>query len=237
MLSKEQKIKKAKKIVNINDEIKSLGTLFIAKKLDDIDEQIVSLDNTLTDYIESVPFPKDGSKGEKGDKGDRGEQGLHGMKGDKGDKGERGEKGDDGFGIDGQDGKDGKDGVNGKDGSPDTGEEIVEKINALALDDDLKIDAKHIKNLPESTITGGIGGRPLYQLPDVNINAPTNGQVLKYNSITQLWENGALSSDGADGAIIEGGSAISVISGFAYIDGGSVASVYTGYGDIDGGSA
>lgn len=42
---------------------------------------------------------------------------------------------------------------------------------------------------------------------------------------------------GSNGAIIEGGSAISVISGFAYIDGGSVASVYTGYGDIDGGNA
>src|SRR5258708_24632766 len=58
-------------------------------------------------------------------------------------------------GLNGQDGKDGKAGDNGKDGSPDTGEQIVEKINQLPEDDELKIDASHIKNLP----TGGPGAR------------------------------------------------------------------------------
>ena len=146
MLSKEQKIKKLKKIVNTTDKINSLGSIFVAKKLDEIDEQISLLDNTIADYIESVPTAKNGEKGEKGEKGDqgeRGEQGLHGMKGDKGDKGERGEKGekgDDGFGIDG---KDGKDGVNGKDGSPDTPEEIVVKLNTL----EKVLDRKVIKGL------------------------------------------------------------------------------------------
>jgi hypothetical protein len=146
MLSKEQKIEKLKKIVNTTDKINSLGSIFVAKKLDEIDEQISLLDNTIADYIESVPTAKNGEKGEKGEKGDqgeRGEQGLHGMKGDKGDKGERGEKGekgDDGFGIDG---KDGKDGVNGKDGSPDTPEEIVVKLNTL----EKVLDRKVIKGL------------------------------------------------------------------------------------------
>jgi hypothetical protein len=143
MLSKEQKIEKLKKIAQMADKINSVGNVFIAKKFDDIEENISSLDSTLADYIENIPIPKEGEKGEKGDQGERGEQGLHGMKGDKGDKGDRGEKGekgDDGFGIDG---KDGKDGVNGKDGSPDTPEEIVVKLNTL----EKVLDRKVIKGL------------------------------------------------------------------------------------------
>lgn len=146
MLSKEQKIEKLKKIAQMADKINSVGNVFIAKKFDDIEENISSLDNTLADYIENIPVPKEGEKGERGEKGDqgeRGEQGLHGMKGDKGekgDRGEKGEKGDDGFGIDG---KDGKDGVNGKDGSPDTPEEIVVKLNTL----EKVLDRKVIKGL------------------------------------------------------------------------------------------
>lgn len=69
MLSKEQKIEKLKKIAQMADKINSVGNVFIAKKFDDIEENISSLDNTLADYIESVPVPKEGEKGEKGDKG------------------------------------------------------------------------------------------------------------------------------------------------------------------------
>ena len=36
MLSKEQKIEKLKKIVETNDKINSLGSIFVAKKLDEI---------------------------------------------------------------------------------------------------------------------------------------------------------------------------------------------------------
>lgn len=55
-------------------------------------------------------------------------------------------------GQDGLNGADGKDGNDGKDGSPDTGQQIVVKINDLSTDDEqLKIDALHIKNLPEVT--------------------------------------------------------------------------------------
>jgi hypothetical protein len=45
-----------------------------------------------------------------------------------------------------------------KDGSPDTGEQIVEKINELPLENEFKIDAKHIKNLPKSEGRGYGGG-------------------------------------------------------------------------------
>ena len=61
MLSKEQKIEKLKKIAQMADKINSVGNVFIAKKFDDIEENISSLDNTLAGYISS-----DGSTGATG---------------------------------------------------------------------------------------------------------------------------------------------------------------------------
>lgn len=93
----------------------------------------------------------------KGDPGDKGDQG------DKGETGEAGHtpvKGEDYFTdfeihmISEQAAKlipppkDGKNGRDGKDGSPDTGGQIVGKINALPTNDaKMMIDASHIKNL------------------------------------------------------------------------------------------
>lgn len=94
-------------------------------------------------------------------------EGDRGLGGDKGDKGDRGDSGRDG--LDGRDGSDGKDGRDadetqiifdvlkripkpkdskpGRDGSPDTGAQIVQKINALPETSDKQIDVSHIKNL------------------------------------------------------------------------------------------
>lgn len=71
----------------------------------------------------------------------------------------------------------------------ETGEEIVEKINELAIDDDkYKIDASHIKNLPTTNFTGGGStARNLYQLMDVSIDNPTSGDLLQYNGTS--WFN------------------------------------------------
>lgn len=71
-----------------------------------------------------------------------------------------GKKGDKGDSIKGDDGYTPIKGVDYNDGSPDTGEQIVEKINDLPTDDDdLKIDASHIKNLPQNkTYHGGSSG-------------------------------------------------------------------------------
>ena len=91
-------------------------------------------------------------------------------------------------------GVDYNDGLPGLNGSPDTGEEIINKINDLPTDEDsLKIDAIHIKNLPEITkgIVGGVVARNVYQLGDVSLTSLANNDVLKYNSTTHLWENGA----------------------------------------------
>lgn len=93
-------------------------------------------------------------------------------------------------GRDGLNGSDGRDGLDGKDGSPDTGVQIVDKINSLdTKDSSLQIDASHIKNLPnfkaQALNVGGI--RFLGQLVDVGVSSPTNGQVLKYSN--GRWEN------------------------------------------------
>lgn len=71
----------------------------------------------------------------------------------------------------------------------DTAEQIADKLETLK--DDKRLDASAIKNLPEfidSRPNGG-GWRNLFQLHDVNINNPTNAQVLKYDSTAKQWKN------------------------------------------------
>jgi len=78
-------------------------------------------------------------KGEKGDKGDVGEDST--VAGPKGDRGNDGVNGKDGRnGIDGHDGLSGKDGISG---SPDTPEEVVEKVNTSSK----KIKSKQVEGL------------------------------------------------------------------------------------------
>ena len=48
---------------------------------------------------------------------------------------------------------------------------------------------------------GGGGSTSLAGLMDVNINNPTNGQVLKYNSTSEKWENAAESGGGGSGSV------------------------------------
>lgn len=74
---------------------------------------------------------KDGAQGPRGDKGEKGDTGEKGEKGDRGLKGDRGEKGDKGD--------------NGKDGSPDTGDQIIDKIATS----DKKIGKKNIEGFGE----------------------------------------------------------------------------------------
>jgi len=83
----------------------------------------------------------------------------------------------------------------------DSGEQIVDKINALDLSEENKIDASHIKNLPEpKMIGGGSTARNLYQLNDVSVSSPSNNQILKYNATTGLWVNG---SGGGGSGVVE----------------------------------
>lgn len=74
---------------------------------------------------------------------------------------------------------------------PETGESIVDKINALNTEPENQIDAKHIKNLPKfiDRVIGG-GVRLLANLLDVSITDPQNGEVLTYDSSLDRWKNG-----------------------------------------------
>lgn len=144
--------------------------------------------------------------------------------------------------IKGKDYNDGKDAVvdyekilaqipvpeDGNDGSPDRGEDIVGKINALPDNDLFKIDASHIKGLPEQPRPNGGGWRNLFQLHDVSISDSTlaNGNVLKYNSTTKQWENGTISATGIASINTDATSAQTLTVGatgtdFAIVDNGS----------------
>jgi hypothetical protein len=106
--------------------IKEFSTFF-GKKLDNVGVELKGV---------SLVTIK-GDQGEKGDKGEPGKNGNDGVDGNdskvpgpKGDPGKDGKSGKDGKpGKNGADGARGLDGKNGKDGSPDTGKQIIEKIN------------------------------------------------------------------------------------------------------------
>ena len=107
---------------------------------------------------------------------------------------------------------DGKDGADGKDADEakiieevlkkipaakdvvlDNGEVIVDKINALSLEDNNKIDAVHIKNLPKQTQIPSVGGvRYFENLADVSIPITKKraNLIAQYNTTNNRWENG-----------------------------------------------
>lgn len=139
---------------------------------EEVDEKINKSQENLPDLnkvLESV-------KGKDGDNGKDSE--VPGPEGDKGDKGERGENGKDGIdgkdglnGLDGRDGTDGKDGKDGKDGSPDTAEQVRNKLETLRDDERLDKDAikglkellEEIRKLASTRVVGGGGRVPRYE--------------------------------------------------------------------------
>lgn len=78
-------------------------------------------------------------------------------------------------------------------------EPIVIKEKLESLEGDERLDAKSIKNLP---VHSGGGITRIDDALDTDIDNPTNGQTLVYNSNTKQWENGTTSS-GSGGHIIQ----------------------------------
>lgn len=185
--------RKLEKLAKVVDE----GELALAEYLFEIEEKIDEEIPSIKDVISRVKGEK-GDKGDAGLKGDKGEQGKSvagpqgptGSKGEKGDKGVVGTSGKDGESIVGTSGKDG---VNGKDGSPDTGKEIVDKINALEIEPELQIGVEHIKDLKKfvkkyapsnQNITAGIIGRDI--IKDIDISAQLDGVTKTFN-LPAVW--------------------------------------------------
>lgn len=78
------------------------------------------------------------------------------------------------------------------------GENVVDSINSLEVTPDNQIDAKHIKNLPQSVnnIVAGAGGRLLSQMNDVDITGLAQDKVLKWDATRNIWVTGTVSGGG-----------------------------------------
>lgn len=107
------------------------------------DEGALGLVGELNDIEEKIDLAVKGDRGDDGDDGKDGVDGRDGSDGRDGRDGKDGLKGRDG--KDGVNGRDGVNGVNGKDGSPDTPEEVVEKVNLSST----KIRRNKVEGLDE----------------------------------------------------------------------------------------
>lgn len=105
---------------------------------------------------------------------------------------------------DGKDGLPGEPGKDGKDGSPDTGEEIADKLEAL--EGEAKLDFSALKNVPvfKGGKSGGVVARNIYQMGDVSLTALANNDVLKWDDTNKLWVNGVGGGGGGTWGSITG---------------------------------
>lgn len=127
----------------------------IANTAKEVDSKLEEIKEELKKKLESELVLEIDREELKGEKGEDGKDGEDGEKGEQGVAGKDGKDGRDG--LVGKDGLDGKDGKDGNDGSPDTAEEIRNKLETLKDED--RLDAKAIKNLPESIVKyAGRGG-------------------------------------------------------------------------------
>ena len=110
----------------------------------------------------------------------------------------------------------------------ESGEVIVGKINALPLEDDAKIDASHIKNLPKPAILGGSGGIKGVQL---YINGAKKGLVSSINLISGTNINLTYSaSSGRNDILIDGtggGGGFTKLTATGTVNGTNTAFTFT----------
>ena len=169
-MTKKDKLKQAIKSGKIKTEKDAVEFVIKEREKEEIAKEVLS----------QIKPPERGEQGEQGIQGGRGEvgpQGLIGLQGTRGEIGLTGLRGEIG-----PVGPIGPVGERGFSGSPDTGEQIVDKINDL--DDGPKIDARHIKNLPKPTITGL--GSPAGALRMDGVNSPMSDISWAGYKITNL---------------------------------------------------
>lgn len=112
---------------SINENLKNISEKETPEPPEIQKVQFMNENSELAGAFFSLLKGKDGKNGEDGKDGERGQDGQDGAEGKEGKPGQAGANGQ--AGEDGENGKDGINGENGKDGSPDTGEEIISKIN------------------------------------------------------------------------------------------------------------
>ena len=193
-----------------NSKDRSKNTDQIVKKLDELKptEKAKSSQQAMADFFSSM-------KGDEGEKGETGEQGLPGEKGEQGEQGLPGRDGMDGKdgldgkdgadGIDGKDGADGINGKNGKDGSPDTAEQIVEKLSTIKKAWIELSQIKGLQQLLEDTGNNflaqakGFAPRALASLYDVDVRTITDQQTLVWDSVKKKFVPGTPATGGGTG--------------------------------------
>lgn len=86
----------------------------------------------------------------------------------------------------------------------DNAEQLRDKLETLEGED--RLDAKAIKNLPESvnTIMAGAGGRLLSQMNDVDTTGLSNDKVLKWDATRSIWVTGTATGGGGTWGSITG---------------------------------
>lgn len=149
----------------------------------------------LADFKQPIPGPK----GDKGDKGDRGPQGPKGDKGEVGDigmQGPKGEKGD--AGPQGPKGEKGDKGDKGEDATVvNIAPQEVRNLLEL-LQGDERLDAKYIKNLPQSVIErivergGGFIETPIKGGTNVTVSKDASGAWVISSGdldVSAVWGN------------------------------------------------
>lgn len=181
-------------------------------------EHLLEVEDMLIEALQIVEEKKQEMVQEmKGETGPEGKQGPPGPAGKDGKDGRPGRDGKDG--RDGADGRDGVDGRDGNDGSPDAGEDIVDKINNLPTDDDeYKIDASHIKNLPRGT-----GGEVRVIGNPTNLVIRDEGTVVQEN-VRDIDFVGS----GVSAAVVNGRTTVTISGG------GSGSTVTTPTGSVNG---
>lgn len=148
-------------------------------------------------------FSAIGPQGPAGPRGEVGPMGAPGFRGPMGPMGPEGPTGPEGrtgpAGSFGRDGSPGRDGLNGKDGSPDTAEEIKNKLETLVGDS--RLDAGAIKNLPQFTqrvierVGGGFVETPLVDSSGRLLSKDAFGRIVINVSSTPT--NSTTTVDGA----------------------------------------
>lgn len=196
----------ADKVFKANSNDRAKNTKEIVTKLEELKPsgEVKTAQDAMSAFVSML-------KGDKGDQGVQGEQGIQGEIGLQGEQGEpgqdsivpgpqgvQGEKGQQGEA--GKDGENGKNGENGKDGSPDTAEQIVEKLQTIkkawleisaiqGLDKLLQDVGSNFLDQAKS-----FAPRALASLYDTDLLNPIEGQAVVWNSTKKKWVAGAVVS-------------------------------------------
>lgn len=117
------------RLVKVAERGGDAADLVFLDEFDALEKELDSIKNILVDKLTEINTLLATVRIQRGEKGDRGETGPRGANGPQGIEGKVGPKGDKGDKGDFVAGKDGIDGADGRDGSPDTREQIIEKIN------------------------------------------------------------------------------------------------------------